>query len=94
MQQLDLFACFDADIAIPTVSGYHQLQFIMQQSGAFQTSGLQKAVQELQSISSERNEVHVGVKRILKAIELAKQDPDDIPGRFANVMSNAMLETG
>ena len=94
MQQLDLFAYFDADIAVPTVSGYDELQFIMQQSGAFQGTDLQRSVQELQSVLGERDRVYVGVKRILKGIETARQDPDDMPGRFAQVISKVMVEMG
>ena len=94
MQQLDLFAYFDADIAVPTVGAYDELAFIMQQSGAFAEEEIRASVQEMQSLSGREDRVHVGVKRILKGIETARQDPEDMGARFASVMAKAMVEAG
>lgn len=94
MQQLDLFAYFDADIAVPTVGSYEELAYIMQQGDAFGGNEVQASIQEMQSLTRGRDRVNVGIKRILKGIETARQDPEDMPGRFANVMAKAMVENG
>ena len=93
MQQLDVWAYFDSDIAVPTVGSYEELAYVMQESGAFNNSDLQRSIQELQGLTNGSDRVHVGVKRILKGIETAQQDPDDMPGRFASVMAKAMVES-
>ena len=94
MQQLDLFAYFDADIAVPTVGTYEELAYIMQQSGSFSERDMQASMQQLQGLAGGSERVNVGIKRVLKGIEPANQDPEDKPGRFASVMAKSMIDTG
>lgn len=94
MQQLDLFTYFDADIAVPTVNSFQELEYIMQQSGAFKGNEIQHSIQEIQTLTGSSDRVNVGIKRILKGIETARQDPDNMPGRFAEVIGKAMAESG
>ena len=94
MQQLDLFAYFDADIAVPTVGTYEELAYIMQQSGSFSERDMQASMQQLQGLAGGSERVNVGIKRVLKGIETANQDPEDKPGRFASVMAKSMIDTG
>lgn len=86
LQQLDLFTAFDSDIAVPNVSGPHELSHILQKSGVFQEPN--RAIRELREITGTEN-VGVGVKKVLLGIETAKQDSDR-EGRFANVIARAM----
>jgi len=79
LQQLDLFTVFDADIAVPNVSGYGELKHIVEQSGVFREP--ERAIAELREMTGSES-VGVGVKKILLGIETAKQDPDR-EGRFA-----------
>jgi vesicle-fusing ATPase len=92
LQQLDLFTYFDADIPVPTVNSYGELAFIMEECGAFSSDDIQRSLGELQS-TSRSDKIGVGVKRILKGIETARQDPTDMPGRFASVMVKAIIES-
>lgn len=85
LTQLDLFSRFDAEIAVPNVNTQSELAHVLQHSGAFADRDLQRAIGEIQEITGSA-EVGVGVKKILTAIETAKQD-EDLPGRFARVMS-------
>ena len=94
MRQLDVLSYFDADIAVPTVGSFDELGFIMQQSGAFSDNDIQSSIQQLQSFSNGNERFNVGIKKILKGIETSRQDPDDMPGRFANGMSKAMIDMG
>lgn len=86
LQQLDLFTAFDSDIAVPTVSGPHELSHILHQSGVFQEPN--RAIRELREITGTEI-VGVGIKKVLLGIETAKQDSDR-EGRFANVIARAM----
>ena len=85
LQQLDIFSRFDAEIAVPNVNTQGELAHVLQQSGAFADRDLQRAIGEIQDITGNA-EIGVGIKKILTAIETAKQD-QDLPGRFARVMS-------
>jgi vesicle-fusing ATPase len=83
LQQLQLR--FDAEIAVPNVNTQAELVNVLQHSGAFTDRDLQRAIRELQEITGNA-EVGVGIEKILKCIETAKQD-QDLPGRFAKEMS-------
>ncbi|KAF2445715.1 AAA-domain-containing protein [Karstenula rhodostoma CBS 690.94] len=88
LTQLDLFSRFDADIAVPNVNSQPELAQVLQQSGAFSDGDQQRAIGEIQEITGS-TDVGVGIKKILTAIETAKED-QDVPGRFARVMSSAI----
>ncbi len=90
LQQLDLFTVFDADIAVPNVSGYSELKLIVEQSGVFREP--ERAIAELREMTGSES-VGVGVKKILLGIETAKQDPDR-EGRFASVIGRAVAQSG
>lgn len=90
LQQLDLFTVFDADIAVPNVSGYGELKLIVEQSGVFREP--ERAIAELREMTGSES-VGVGVKKILLGIETAKQDPDR-EGRFASVIGRAVAQSG
>lgn len=70
---------------MPNVNTQAELAQVLQQSGAFSDRDQQRAIGEIQEITGGA-EVGVGIKKILTAIETAKQD-QDVPGRFARVMS-------
>ena len=88
LTQLDLFARFDAEIAVPNVNTQGELANVLRESGAFSDSDQQRAITEIEEITGS-TEVGVGIKKILTGIETAKQD-QDVPGRFARVMSRAI----
>ncbi|KAI8938821.1 hypothetical protein NX059_004683 [Plenodomus lindquistii] len=88
LTQLDLFSRFDAEIAVPNVNTQAELANVLQESGAFSDHDQQRAISEIQEITGSA-EVGVGIKKILTGIETAKQD-QDVPGRFARVMSRAI----
>ncbi|KAB2568908.1 ATPase AAA-type VAT [Lasiodiplodia theobromae] len=90
LQQLDLFSRFDAEIPVPNVNSQRELGFILEESRAFPSSDqVASAISEIQSTTGS-SEVGVGIKKILTGIETAKQDPQDMAGRFAAVMSQAI----
>lgn len=88
LTQLDLFSRFDAEIAVPNVNTQPELAHVLQASGAFSDRDQQRAISEIQEITGS-TEIGVGIKKILTGIETAKQD-QDVPGRFARVMSRAI----
>lgn len=88
LQQLDLFSRFDADIAVPNVNTHKELMHILEDSGAFTDRDRQRVMSEIQQ-NTGRAEVGVGIKKILTAIQTAKED-EDVPHRFATVISQAI----
>lgn len=92
MQQLSIWNNFSADIPVGNVNTYQELGYIMNESRAFSPQEAQHAIREIQEITGAQ-EVGVGVKRVLVAIETAKQDEDKV-SRFAGVLGRAIAERG
>jgi vesicle-fusing ATPase len=90
MQQLGLWNKFSSDIPIGPVKSYQELEYVMKQSRAFSPHEIQNALREIQEITGAQ-EVGVGIKRVLLAIETAQQDSDKA-SRFAGVMGRAIAE--
>lgn len=90
LQQLDVFSHFNADIPVPNLNKYDELALVMRESNAFSEQDIQRSIGEIRDITRQE-EVGVGIKRILLAIETAKQD-SDMAARFAGVMSRAVAE--
>jgi vesicle-fusing ATPase len=90
LQQLDLFDCFDRELAVPNVTNLDELSAVLQEVRAFESSAdLAESLNTLRDIAGS-DKVGVGIKRVLLGVETARQTPDDIVGRFADVMSKMM----
>lgn len=75
---------------MPNVNSQNELGFVLEESRAFSSSDqVKSAIDEIQSTTGSA-EVGVGIKKILTGIETAKQDPQDMSGRFAAVMAQAI----
>jgi vesicle-fusing ATPase len=93
LQQLDIFNSFDSDIPVPNVKNHEELKFILEKNGAFSPQDIGRALREIRDMTGSE-ELGVGVKKILSGIETAKQDHEDMSGRFAAVIARAVAERG
>ncbi|KAF1984364.1 vesicle-fusing ATPase [Aulographum hederae CBS 113979] len=93
LQQLELYSRFNADIPVLNVNTQNELAQVLRKTGTFSDDDMQRAIGEIQQITGS-TDVGVGIKKILTAIETAKQDENDMPGRFARVMSQAIESRG
>ncbi len=90
LQQLDFWRNFNASLPVSNVNSFQELEFIMQQSKLFSAQDIQQAIHEIRDITRSE-EIGVGIKTVLSAIETARKDPD-MASRFAGVMSRAIAE--
>jgi vesicle-fusing ATPase len=91
MQQLDLHACFDRELAVPNVQDHKQLAKICREVNAFESEGdLTQALNLLRDYTGTDSEVGVGIKRVLLGIETARQGGKDRAGRFAEGIAGMM----
>ena len=90
LKNLDVYNSFNSDIMVPHVNTYEELQFIMEQSNAFDQQEIGMALSEIGGISDDGT-IGVGVKKVLLGIETAKQDADKV-GRFVRVINRAIEE--
>ncbi|KIX99652.1 uncharacterized protein Z520_04287 [Fonsecaea multimorphosa CBS 102226] len=92
LQQLDFWRHFNSDIPVANVRTYDELEFVMNESRAFEAGEISRAVAEIRDIT--RSEVvGVGIKHVLQAIETAKFDADRVT-RFAGTLSRVIAERG
>ena len=91
LQQLDLYTGFDADIAVPNVTGYEELRYAIEHSRVFQDP--ERAIRALQT-NVRGQKIGVGIKKVLKGIKTAEQDPENMEERFADVIAGAVAESG
>lgn len=92
LQQLDFWRHFNADIPIANVRTYDELAYVMKDSKAFNSNDVSRAIAEIKDITRSE-EVGVGIKPVLQAIETAKFDTDMV-SRFAGTLSRVIAERG
>jgi len=88
LQQLQLR--FDNQIPVPNVQSQQELAQIMQESGVFGPDDVSRAIGEIEQ-TVQNQEIGVGIARVLRGIETAKQDSDRA-SRFAELMSDAIAD--
>ena len=94
MQQLDLFTDFDADIAVANVTGYDELRYILSESRVFRDPDVAIRALQQQQQQQQQRKISVGIKKVLKGIKTAEQDPENMEERFAGVIAGAVAESG
>ena len=90
LQNLDMYNHFNADLSVPNLQSYEDLAKVMQESKAFSNEDIGRALHEIKDITGSED-IGVGIKKILLAIETAKQD-SDMAIRFASIIQRAINE--
>jgi vesicle-fusing ATPase len=93
MQQLDLYASFDRELAVPNVNTHAELASVLREVRAFRSEGDMAESLNVLRETTGTNDVGVGIKRVLLGIETARQTPDDMVERFADVMAKTMASS-
>jgi vesicle-fusing ATPase len=94
LQQLDLAACFDREMAVPNVNSLEELDAVCNEVVAFDSpretqQSLEMLRDSCQTDSSRSFSVGVGIKRVLLGIETARQTTGmDRVNRFAEVIAS------
>jgi len=88
LQQLQLY--FKMQIPIPNVATQQELTHIMQESGVFAGEDIERAVTEIEQTTGGRS-IGVGIQQVQLCIQTAMH-VQDRPGRFAEVMSEAIAD--
>ena len=87
MRQLDVQQIFNREIAVPNINTFDELSSVLREIRAFEDdSDINASLNELRSITGS-SQVGVGIKKVLLAVEEAKQEGGNIAGRFAEVIS-------
>jgi vesicle-fusing ATPase len=88
MKQLDLQPIFNRELAVPNVNTFSELASVLREAQAFETEAdLAQSLNELQEITGTSERVGLGIKKVLLSVGEAKQDPENSPVRFAEIMA-------
>jgi vesicle-fusing ATPase len=93
MQQLDLYASFDREMAVPNVNTHAELASVLREVRAFRSESDMAATLNLLRETTGTNKVGVGIKRVLLGVETARQTPEEMVERFADVMAKTMASS-
>jgi vesicle-fusing ATPase len=93
MQQLDLYASFDRELAVPNVNTHSELASVLREVRAFRSDADMAASLNVLRETTGTSDVGVGIKRVLLGIETARQTPEDMVERFADVMAKTMASS-
>ena len=91
LQQLQLLQFFDGQIPVPNVNTEHELLYILVEDGIFDEQTARDVIGEIQQ-NTGRQDVGVSIKRILTALNKAKEKREDVASSFVELMSQAVME--
>jgi len=91
LQQLQLLQFFDGQIPVPNVNTEHELLHILREEGDFGEEIAWDIIRNVQH-NTERQDVGVSIKKILTALNKAKEKREDAADSFVELMSQAIME--
>jgi vesicle-fusing ATPase len=93
LQQLDLYASFDRELAVPNVNTHAELASVLREVRAFKSDREMADSLNMLRETTQSDEVGVGIKRVLLGVETARQTPEEMVERFADVMAKTMASS-
>jgi vesicle-fusing ATPase len=92
LQQLNLLQYFTGQVAVPNVNSQQELVAVLRERKTSFTDGpsLQRILGDLQDVTGG-TEIGVGIKYVITAINRST-DSSDPPGRFVEILSEAIAE--
>jgi len=91
LQQLQLLQFFDGQIPVPNVNTEHELLRILREVGDFGEEIAWNIIRKVME-NTGRNTFGVSIKKILTALNKAKEDQENIASSFVELMSQAVME--
>ncbi len=90
LNQMDMLNAFDSQVPVPNVANHEELKIVLRELNVFNADDTQRVLTDLEE-STRSRELNVGVKKILMAVETARQDRDPA-ARFSSAMSTAVID--
>jgi vesicle-fusing ATPase len=94
LTEIGLSEVFDSELRVPPIADLQSLEYVLRQVELFSSDEeLEYALQMLSDAGfadqSERtsSRLHIGIKKLLSVIEMARQEPDNITLRLKNALT-------
>ena len=91
LQQLQLLQFFDGQIPVPNINTENELHYILREEGDFGEETAWGIIRNVQQ-NTGRQDVGVSIKRILTALNKAKETRENAADSFIELISQAIME--
>src|SRR5690606_22433340 len=92
LDSLNILNSFDAEIAVPNVATLSEMKSVLERvdDSPFSPQQIAKVMHEVKDFT-QSDQLNVGVKKLLMAIETARQDPNMLD-RFVTIVRKAAMD--
>jgi vesicle-fusing ATPase len=95
LTEVGLSEVFDSELRVPPIAHLRALDCVLRDVELFQSSGDRRNAIEMLAeagFASERDSeassrLHIGIKKLLSIIEMARQEPDNIAQRLVGALT-------
>jgi vesicle-fusing ATPase len=94
LTEIGLSEVFDSELRVPPISNLAGLEYVIRELGLFQSPReAQNAIRMLEDAGFARGEdgetssrLHIGIKKLLSIIEMARQEPENAANRLTSAL--------
>lgn len=94
LSEVGLSEAFDSELRVPPISSLDSLEYVLREVSLFNSSEERNAcVQMLREVGFPQtsqevgaNGLHIGVKKLLSIVEMARQEPDNAAQRLVGAL--------
>jgi vesicle-fusing ATPase len=88
LTEIGLSEVFDSELYVPSISSLQPLEFVLHAVELFQSSqDRKKAIRMLEpKFADDENGIHIGIKKLLSIVEMARQEPDNAVERLVGAL--------
>jgi vesicle-fusing ATPase len=89
LTEIGLSEVFDSELYVPSISNLQPLEFVLHAVELFQSS--QRSQGSLYAcwnlgFTDDENGIHIGIKKLLSIVEMARQEPDNAVERLVGAL--------
>jgi vesicle-fusing ATPase len=93
LTEIGLSEVFDSELRVPPISNLAGFEYVIRELGLFQSPReAQSAMRMLEDAGFARDEdgetsrLHIGIKKLLSIIEMARQEPENAANRLLSAL--------
>lgn len=86
MNLLGIQQVFDRELVVPNIETYEELEFVLRELRALSEPDLRQSLNRLKDTTGMER-VDMGIKKVLRSIEEAKHDENNVAGRFTELLT-------
>lgn len=82
---------FDSELRVPPISSLRSLEFVLREVELFPSGDERRAAVRMLAeagfgAEDDVNGMHIGIKKLLSVVEMARQEPDNVAQRLTSAL--------